>query len=505
MGVDASRYAAIVGEEHRRRFGQYFTPPAVARFMVDWALGGGAKSIHDPGFGLGAFLDAADGRGARFSASEVDRRAVRFFQESSHRWNGELREEDYLLVWGRRFDAIVCNPPYLRFQRFRDRHAILAGFRKNLGFRLSGYTNSASAFLVKSLSELTPGGRLAYVTPLEFLNTGYGMGVKERLLASGASLSLIQLDCEKDVFPDVITSVGIVLLDTGAAADAVRFHSVRSLEELEETLGGPPIASVPTADLRPEERWIPHFTARSIRPDRTRVGSILQYGRFTRGIATGANDFFVMRPSRARALSLEAEETARCITKSRQVRSAVFTKRDLAALADKDDPVLFFRAGPRPSPPAATYIAHGEERGLHRRYLLRQRRPWFKSETRNPAPLLLGVFSRGDYKVVLNRSGALNLTCFHGFVPRLLGRNYVDRLFLYLISETGRDLMADLARRYGDSLVKYEPHDLNDAPVPVPEVLDQLGADEVADAVVRVRAGAGLPSAVENRFRALVA
>jgi type I restriction-modification system DNA methylase subunit len=53
--TDESQYFQFVGEEHRRQFGQYFTHPLVAQFMVDWVLESGVPSLYDPSFGMGLF------------------------------------------------------------------------------------------------------------------------------------------------------------------------------------------------------------------------------------------------------------------------------------------------------------------------------------------------------------------------------------------------------------------------------------------------------------------
>lgn len=107
-----------------------------------------------------------------------------------------------MLSWGRKHTNIVCNPPYMRFQKFLNRDAVFSAFAKNAGLRLSGYTNTASAFLIKSLLELDGKGRLAYIMPLEFLNTGYGRAVKAKLLEGGHLAAIIKVDCEKQIFPD---------------------------------------------------------------------------------------------------------------------------------------------------------------------------------------------------------------------------------------------------------------------------------------------------------------
>ena len=68
--------------------------------------------------------------------------------------------------------------------------------------------NISSAFLMKSISELKPGGRLAYLMPLEFMNTGYGAAVKEFLVKDRNLRAFIQLECEEEVFTGITTSVG---------------------------------------------------------------------------------------------------------------------------------------------------------------------------------------------------------------------------------------------------------------------------------------------------------
>lgn len=210
-----STYTSVVGSEHRQRFGQFFTPLPVAEFMCKWALSAGAKEIFDPALGLGVFFRAA--RGVRpdvvLRGSEVDPIVLKHFRNCEQPGQGsEVVNSDYLSAWGQKHQAIVCNPPYMKFQNFINRADVSLHFESELDVRLSGYTNAASAFLLKSLSELKPQGHLAYIMPLEFLNAGYGTLVKTRLLDGGKLKAIIRLEAERDVFPDAITSVGIVLV-----------------------------------------------------------------------------------------------------------------------------------------------------------------------------------------------------------------------------------------------------------------------------------------------------
>lgn len=358
-------YLEMVGDAHRKAFGQFFTHPNVADFMVRWVTDSKNSHVHDPCFGLGAFYDAASRYGAEFTASEIDSRVLNYWRTANPNSQIDISREDYLLSWGKTFGNIVCNPPYMRFQKFENRDLVFYRFEEELGIKPSGYTNSASAFLVKSLAELEPSGKLAYIMPLEFLNTGYGTFVKERLI-DGAHLSaIISLDCERDVFPDSVTSVGIILYDLSSRFSNVKFFSVKSLESLDSILDQSPVSEVPHSQLDPRDKWLAHFEHDSISVSTEKSTTLDYYGRFTRGIATGANELFVLRRSNAERLELLDSDLIGIISKSSQVRSPFFTNNDHSGLVNSDELALLFSPNGGSSEKAKDYIQLGEQRGFH--------------------------------------------------------------------------------------------------------------------------------------------
>lgn len=473
--------------------------------MVQWVLGSGHTVLFDPAFGLGAFREPVRKESAiGFSASEIDPHIIRFWERQAGQTAEFVAVEDYLLTWGKVHQNIVCNPPYMRFQKFLNRKAVFSSFQKKLGIRLSGYTNTASAFLVKSISELAPAGRLAYIMPLEFLNAGYGTIVKQQLIESRHLSAVLHLDCEKDVFPDVTTSIGIVLFDKAVRQDTVKFYSLRSVDDLSEFYRICPISEVPCGRLDPSQKWLPLFQKSVFAVDTKESTVLRSFGRFSRGIATGANEFFVLRPSSVRKMAIDEDsECVPCITKSSQVCAPVFDASDYAALYTTDKPVLLFSPKQKQSCGAAEYIKYGETAGFNVRFLTKSRKPWYKTESRHPAPLLLGVFSRGGYKVILNRTKALHLTCFHGFQPNLFGEQHLEHIFLYLCSNIGRELISLSMRKYGDSLDKFEPNDLNDALAPSADFLAAMPKDKVPAAVQEIAQTGRAPSWVEGFFAQL--
>lgn len=472
--------------------------------MVSWVLAGNRKSLHDPAFGLGAFhVAVSQKKGVAFTGSEVDPKVLDYWRRHSPDSTAQVLEEDYLWSWDRSYSNIVCNPPYMRFQHFRNRDQVFAEFKRRTGLRLSGYTNTASTFLMKSLFELAQGGRLAYVMPLEFLNAGYGEMIKKRLVTDGHLAAIVKLSCEKEAFPDATTSVGIVLYDTSVVRSDVDFFDAQSIKELPELLKGCPVSKVPLRDLDPAAKWLPFLRRKSAQPHRENLVPIEHYGRFKRGIATGANEFFALRPSRARELGVSAVDLRKCVTRSAQVRRPVFTGEAFASLVSDDESTYLFSPAPSPSPEALQYIRFGERKHFHERFLTSKRTPWYKTEDRSPSPLWVGVFSRGGYKVIRNRADVLNLTCFHGFQPNLFGSLYTDRLFLYMMSDAGREIVSLSIREYGRTLDKFEPNDLNGALAPDPSWFDGIDEADVVESMAQVEATGILPYDINARFSAL--
>lgn len=506
MQIDITEYFRNIGEQHRKDYGQFFTHPIVSEFMVHWVLQSKKKTLYDPAFGLGAFFSAVSNvQGLNFTGSELDRAILRFWQRRVNGCCVHITNEDYLLSWGKSCTNIVCNPPYMRFQKFLNRDAVSNAFVNNLNIRLSGYTNTASAFLLKSLSELDGSGRLAYIMPLEFLNTGYGTIVKKRLVEDGHLVSIINLECEKEAFPDSTTSVGIILYDASQYYPQVDFRTVSSIDSLKNTLETDPVHRVSLNCLDPKSKWLQYFQQESLSINPQMTVPLKYYGCFIRGIATGANKFFALKPSEVEKLGLTTREVLPCVTRSSQIQQLIFQREDYDALVNADSPVLLFSPTIYHSKGAETYIRQGEQEGYNTRFLTRTKNPWYRTEKRNPSPLLLGVFSRGGYKVIRNRSGALNLTCFHGFESNIFGERYIDHLFIYLMSSTGRKILSLSKRRYGDALDKFEPNDLNNASVPNPQMFDDIPIGDVERAISYAEKTCKMPNWVDELFRGMKA
>ena len=502
---EIEQYTAIVGENHRKNLGQFFTDSRVAQFMVNWVVAGGTNSLYDPAFGLGSFYSAAKKCGfeGAISGAEIDEKILRFSETIIHSSSCSIDNIDYLSQWGLQHEAVVCNPPYMRFQKFAGRDRVFNEFESKIGIKISGYTNIASAFLIKSIFELAPGGRLAYLMPLEFLNTGYGKLVKKILLEQGTLRAIIKMADEKEIFPEVITSIGIILFEKVKTSIPIHFYTANSIYQLENLFEHQPVSSRAQTDLLPEDKWSKYFEESPQHIETKHLIPISTYGTFTRGIATGANEFFTLTAEQVNSLGLTTNEVIPCITKSNQIKYPIFNHEDFNSLVHKQWPVFLLNLNENLSDLARNYIARGETQGFHQRYLTRVKKPWFKIENRTPSPLLFGVFSRNTFKVIKNCTPVFNLTCYHGFTPNLFGVKYTDHLFLYLLSTTGKYILSQNTRKYGDSLDKFEPNDLNAALCPSMAWFERLSNTDIEQEIIYIRKFNQLSEKIESTFSTL--
>ena len=488
-----SEYIADTAISYRKDYGQFFTPPPVAHLMASWIIRDNPKTILDPAFGLGVFFEAVKNialdKKFKFVGYEIDEKILNYINFKNNTNNLEIINEDFLESPIRYYDAIICNPPYMRFQKFLKRHNILPIIEKQIGKKFLGYSNIASIFLVKALHQLKPNGRLAFIMPFEFFNTGYGKEIKRSLLEKHLLKQIVILSNEKDIFPEATTTVSILLCRYDKKNEPIKLTFISDKTEMKNinSIGDYFQATIHPNDLPVEKKWTPIINAYLFKEEKTPDGFCLlsYYGKVMRGIATGANEFFALNKSRADELGIVDENLTKCITKSQQIKKLVFTEEDFNELVKLDKPVFCLNVKNLNDEATLSYINYGERKGYNNRYLTKNRSPWFKVEHRRRAPILFGVFNRGRLKVVRNYSSAINFTCYHSFYPNIFGMNILNKLFVYLISDIGQKIIQLNKRIYGDKLDKFEPRDLNDAKCPNFEQLNLI-TDAEANEVIEL-------------------
>lgn len=467
------QYLADTTPAHRKRYGQFFTPAPLARLMGDWLLGADhLRTVLEPAFGLGVFSRhlLAQKPALQVEGYEIDpvmRQAARACFAGQPQL--ALHATDYVYApWEARYDGIICNPPYAKFHDYDNRPA-LAELATHTGYELNGFTNLYAIFLLKSLHQLAPGGRAAYLIPSEFLNADYGKRVKQYLLDSGYLRWVTVIDFRETIFADALTTACLVLLARDAHDDQVAFTSLARPEELaawaEELASYPqwPAQRVyPRASLVPAIKWRRYYQPVASEKFRGLI-PFSQVAKVSRGIATGANAYFMFNREKADQHDIPAANLLPCIAKATDVPAPFFTQDHFDQLAARNRNVWLFNGQHQPDERVAAYLQVGIDRGIDQRYLTSKRNPWYALEQRPPAPIWVSVFNRNGLRFVRNEAMVRNLTTFHCVYLNLFSAAQPDLLFAYLLTPVSREMFDDNRREYGNGLQKFEPNDLNQA------------------------------------------
>ena len=456
-------YLQKVNLEHRKKYAQFFTPEPIATFMSAWLLHDlpANASILDPAYGLGVFGRALYSLSPSVNVAgyEIDNTIFKYAQQSlGERNRVTLHLEDYLeSSWDDHYDGVICNPPYLKFHDY-DNGKYIPVVNKRLHTRLNGFTNIYTLFLLKSISQLRNGGRLMYIVPSEFLNADYGVEVKRALLQSGTLRHVVVVDFTQNAFDDALTTACILYCAKDDVRDnEVRFSKIDNVNELNCALTD--YTSFRTEELNPELKWKQYY-------DTTQASNyhhlvpFSTFAKVSRGIATGANQFFTFNLTKRDDNNIPESCLLPCICHAADVQTPIFTSDDFQTLAYADRHVYLLNACADASDThVRTYIYLGEKAGIDKRYLTASRSPWYAIENRQPAPIWVSVFNRNGLRFVRNKANVYNLTTFHCVYN--MSDIDTDILFAYLITDVAKEIFLDNSRQYGNGLVKFEPNDLN--------------------------------------------
>jgi hypothetical protein len=194
-----------------------------------------------------------------------------------------------------------------------------------------------------------------------------------------------------------------------------------------------------------------------------------------RGLATGANDFFILKRRQARELGLPEQFLRPILPGPRSIPGAWIDRASDGfplglpelVLLDCDLPLTEVQ---QRHPSLERYLRLGEAQGIPKRYLPAHRSLWYRQERRPPAPILCTYMGRQNgggraIRFLRNRSEATAPNVYLLLYPRpplaVACRDdpkAIDLLFAAL-GEIAHGL-ADGGRVYGGGLNKIEPKEL---------------------------------------------
>jgi hypothetical protein len=477
LDIIGTAYETLFTGEQRRDQGQFFTPFWAGEVMAGWVFEQPMQLVLDPGCGSGGLLIPAarhaKRRGAALLGLDLDPLAVSMLDANvlvRGMTGVEARQANFLLdELSEAPTGILCNPPYSRHHVIppHEKIKIHDGFEERLGVRFNGLAALHVLFLVRALELAAADARIAFITPSDWLDVGYGKKVKEFVLGRAQVEAIVLVEESHLFFDGVLTTAAITLIrktaPTGEPTKVIRISGDPTktkprhiVDLLAGRLDPNEIVTEPVR-LDATPKW---SRPRPRRRSGIRLGSV---ARVRRGIATGSNSFFVLSEERRRKLGIPTDQLKRCITSPRIFTGTDLTEEALDAMPD-DVPRWLVDCADTEEPtrdtPLGRYLKRGQGRKLRiqKGYLAAKRNPWHRHEQRGESPILFTYFNRDAPRFVRNRCGAVPLNNWLIVEPN--DGVDADSLCRALQSKSVQEQLLEGRRVYGGGLWKLEPSEL---------------------------------------------
>jgi hypothetical protein len=213
----------------------------------------------------------------------------------------------------------------------------------------------------------------------------------------------------------------------------------------------------------------------------TKSKKLSDFFEIKRGLATGANGFFILTPEQITQYNIPAQFLVPILPGPRYLNVDEIT-------ADGDgNPVLeqklFLLACNLPErqlkrsfPALWNYFEMGIKKKIHERYICRHRTPWYAQEDRPPCPFLCTYMGRQKgrntrpFRFILNHSNARAANVYLLLYPKPPLKKMIDerpemlRTIWQNLNTIPAEALIGEGRVYGGGLHKMEPRELANAP-----------------------------------------
>lgn len=450
--------------------GGFYTPKPIAEFILKWAINGSSNSdILEPSCGDGVFLESLRNHKYKsLSAVELDPVEAKKAEKIDLK-NKSIINDDFHTYCNntlQRFDLIIGNPPYIRYQFFDRQQQVEAGeiFSK-AGLKYSKLTNAWVSFVVGSSLLLKEQGKIGFVLPAEILQVSYAQPLREFLGKFYNKINIVSF--EKLVFPDIQQEVVLLLCEKNNTNTHLIEHlELRDAEKLQK-LDVSKLKSLKKKIDFKSNKWTFYFLEQKeidflekLQNDKI-IPRLSEYAKVEVGITTGSNPFFTVPLSTVKFYNLE-KYARPLVGRSVQVPSAIFTKKDWVKNRDSEARTHFL-SFPKMndlngSEGARDYITLGEENNIHKGYKCRIRDEWQIVPSQRISEALFIRRNNKYPKLIINEAEAFTTDTMHRVTVKENGKikamtaSYYNSLSFAFAEICGRS--------YGGGVLELMPNEV---------------------------------------------
>lgn len=368
-----------------------------------------------------------------------------------------------------RFDAVIGNPPYVRYQFVNETDRLLAErLVAELGIALQGVSNLWIPFALVSLARLREGGCFSLVLPSELFCTSSGGQFRSYLIKHFTSLEVDLFP--RCTFPDILQDVVVV-----SGKRAVRPHDVRPVRFTEHVPSGCIMWGHRVSAS--SESWIRYLLSEKEHDafvEAQRLTGFQRLGDLARlevAIVTGANSFFTVSDQTVTEYGLNRWKIP-LLARTADAQGVVFTEDDhlIARQAGSRAWLLDFSAK-RPTPNGhgrvSEYLAMGESQGIPGRYKCRIREPWYRVPHIQRGSLMMTKRAHHYHRLLLNSAGVYTTdTIYRGEMRPLFSGREGDLVAAFQNTMTLLSTEVE-GRTYGGGVLELVPSEVARLTVPL--------------------------------------
>lgn len=480
----------IENESAQKLRGGYYTPPDLATFLAQWVKQISPKRLLEPSCGDGVFFGALrDVKGlTRTSVTAFELDAVEAAKANDRALqvglkNVTVKATDFL-GWainhlddgGTRFDAVVGNPPFVRYQYLPKPFQLRAEeiFRQ-LRLPFTKHTNAWVPFVLASLALLRPGGRLAMVVPAEIIHVMHAQSLRSYL--GRECRRLVVVDPEEIWFADTLQGAVLLLAEkrhnSADKAEGLGIYPVKGRGFLKldpaDVFASPRAINGKTV----EGKWTRAILNRKTRALFDQLTEHPEVHRFDDvahvdvGIVTGANKYFLVTDETVKRFHLE-EWAHPMFGRSEHCPGIIYDKRQHEANAQAGNPTNFLwlhgdSIGTNSA--ARAYINEGERQTLHTRYKCRVRSPWYTVPSVYATEVGMLKRAHDTPRLILNKLRAYTTDTAYRIRTLQASAEQLVACFVNPLTALSAELEG---RHYGGGVLELVPSEIERLILPMP-------------------------------------
>jgi adenine-specific DNA-methyltransferase len=479
----------IENETEQKLRGGYYTPLDLAAFLARWVKEIAPKRILEPSCGDGVFfeamskvqgfkrasvvgfeLDAEEAAKADARARDVGLTSTKVHDEDFLQWAINHLKDD-----ATRFDAVLGNPPFVRYQYLPEPFQFRAEqIFKQLDLPFTKHTNAWVPFILASMALLRGGGRLAMVVPAEIIHVTHAQSLRSYL--GRECRRLVIVDPEELWFDGTLQGTVILLAekrqDKVEKAEGLGMYPVKGREFLR--LSPSTVFNAPQSinGLAVEGKWtraLLNLETRSLFDEIAEHDDVHRFDDIAKvdvGIVTGANKFFLVSDEIVQSYKLD-KWAHPMFGRSEHCPGIIYDDRQHAANATKGNPTnfLWFReATGKVDAAAKAYIKFGEQQSLHTRYKCRVRSPWYTVPSVYSTEIGMLKRSHDTPRLILNRIGAYTTDTAYRIRSHVAAEKLVG-CFINPLTALSAEMEG---RHYGGGVLELIPSEIERLTIPLP-------------------------------------